>query len=103
MKVVGTKVGSFVDKTTGELVSYSRLYVTYNFEPDERKDAPQVTGICAEELRVPVPVLQKVTLGDEIRPIYNKHGKVEDVDVLQHSEVKAEAGAASQEKVGKAG
>lgn len=79
MLVIGLRNGSFTDKKTGEVVSYGRIYVNYPFESADGKLPDGCQGEKCEELRVPVDSLSGVKVGDEIEPVYNRYGRVQEV------------------------
>lgn len=83
MLVIGLRNGSFIDKKTGETVSYGRIYVEYPFESSDGKLPDGCQGEKCEELRVPVDSLSGVKVGDEIEPVYNRYGRVQEVLVKQ--------------------
>lgn len=81
--VIGKKRGCFDSKDGSGKVEYARLYVTSDFESVDYSDAPEVEGICCDEVKVPSMCWDTVQVGDIVRIIYNKRGRVEDVDLLE--------------------
>jgi hypothetical protein len=79
MLVIGLRNGSFTDKRTREVVSYGRIYVTYPFDSPDGKLPEGCEGQKCEELKVSVDALSGVKVGDEIEPVYNRYGRVQDV------------------------
>lgn len=79
MLVIGIRNGSFTDKTTGERVSYGRIYVEYPFDSPDGRLPDGCLGKKCEELKVPVDALSSVKVGDEIEPVYNRYGHVQAV------------------------
>lgn len=71
MKVVGMKLASFTDKKTGEVISYGKIYVTY--------ESKNVTGLQTEEITVKPDMVNMVKVGQEIDVLYNKYGKVQQI------------------------
>lgn len=75
MKVVGYQTSSF-DTRDGNHISGCFLFVS-----EERKN---VIGVATERLFLSDNKLNgyKPTLGDEIKPYYNKYGKVDFIELL---------------------
>ena len=85
MLVIGLRQGSFLDRQTGREISYGRIYVVYPFDSPDGKIPDGCVGKKCEELKVPVDVLSGVKVGDEIQPVYNRYGRVQNVSVVKKS------------------
>lgn len=83
MVVIGAMHGEFKDKDTGKEISYAKLYVTYPFDLLNGKTPDGCIGQKCEALSVPVASLDGVKVGDEIEPVYNRYGRVQEVLVKQ--------------------
>ena len=79
MKVIGKQSGVFTGKD-GEKVSHGKLFVTYDFPISNGKEDHD--GVCSEILRVKSQMVDSVEVGSEIRPVYNKYGRIDDIEVL---------------------
>lgn len=76
MKVIGKRFGSFKDKQTGNEVNFGKLYVTY-----EDSTVSGVQGTIAEAVSVRPELLEEIPVGSEVTLIYNRYGKIEDLNV----------------------
>lgn len=77
MKILGIEQVNYTSKKTGRDVHAVRLYCS---EP-----ARNVQGVRVDTLFVPQVIFDSVAVqvGDEIRPLYNRFGRVEAVEVLE--------------------
>lgn len=71
--VIGKKAATFVDKKTGDIVSYGRLFVEY---PDEETE-----GLACDVFPMNPEVFEGVEVGDLVEIACNKKGKAEKVYV----------------------
>lgn len=72
MRVMGIKVGSFNDQTTGKVIEYCHLHVA-----DQDKN---VKGEAVEVLKISSTLIddvKKLVPGDKVHVTYNKFGRVE--------------------------
>lgn len=73
-KVLGFKTGVFTDKTTHEVISYSKLYVSFSDK--------NVTGEACEALSVKRELLNGLKVGDKVEIRYNRYGKPVGVELV---------------------
>ncbi len=79
MKVIGKRIGTFKDKSTGNNITFGKLYVEY-----EDSSVTGVIGKIAEAISVRPEILQEISVGSEITLINNKYGTVEDFQLKQN-------------------
>lgn len=77
MKILGIENVNYTSKKTGRDIHAVRLHCS--------ESARNVQGERVETLFVPQVVFDStpVQVGDEIRPLYNRFGRVEAVEVLE--------------------
>lgn len=80
-KVVGKSVNSFIDRSTGEVVDYSFLYVVAPF-PKVVSGNAVCTGERALDVRCPAEILDDVGVGDTVNVDFDDKGKFFDLNVL---------------------
>lgn len=73
VKVIGKRIGNFVDRKTGEAISFGKIFVTY---PDSTMQG--LMGEIAEAISMKPELVQEIPVGSEITVIYNKYGKADD-------------------------
>lgn len=78
VRVVGKMLDSFVDRQTGEMVTYARAYVEGEFEPT-RRSGRKVEGVSAETLKIPIDLYNLIEVGTECDIVFNRYGRVTDL------------------------
>lgn len=73
--VVGIRISSFTLKDTGENKTYARVYVSYNEDKD-------TVGLACDRWSVKPEVLANLNVGDTVIPLYNKYGRVADIQIV---------------------
>ncbi len=81
MVVIGAMRGTFKDRDTGKQISYAKVYVTYPFDKIDGVLPDGCVGQKCEALSVPVECVGNVHVGDDILPIYNRYGRVQDIEI----------------------
>ena len=78
MELVGMMSNSFKN-SDGEIIHYAKLYVVR--EPDTR-EAEYTQGMVAEPVKVRPEMLKGLQLGDKVNVLYDKNGRVVQVELL---------------------
>ncbi|MDU6305535.1 MAG: hypothetical protein E6579_02595 [Clostridium sp.] len=78
MKVAGTRVSSFTDKKTGEVITFARLFVIRPADENEKG----VKGEVAEAIKVKPELAAQAPVGAEIQPYYDKYGNIHAFDIV---------------------
>lgn len=79
--VIGIVVNSFTDKSTGEVVAYGQLH-TLALEAQEDKHCVG-QKVCILKVSPEIIKSSAVSCGDEVIPVYNKYGRIDDLTIIK--------------------
>lgn len=79
--VIGMAISSFVNRSTGELVDNSKLYVTCPHPRNPYGDV-QCYGMRCLEVRIPTPDLEGVEVGSIVSLSFDNKGKYDELEIL---------------------
>lgn len=78
MIIVGIEDVNYVSKKTGRAVTGVKLHLTYPLDDDKGDGQGVVSEFCSSN----IPVVNTLTVGDEVEILYNRFGGIADVRVL---------------------
>lgn len=78
-QVIGILVNSFTDKSTGEVVAYGQLHTLCLNGVEDKHCVGQ--KVCILKVSPEIIKSSTVSCGDEVVPVYNRYGRIDDLSI----------------------